>query len=239
MVVWQWRSSAFGEQAPDEDTDGDGVLTTVNLRFSGQYFDGETGFYYNYFRYYDPATGRYITSDPIGLAGGLNTYGYVGGNPINYFDPEGLRDVVISIWTPRITGAVGHVSINELNGNTIVSQFPIKHAREGLNTTRTWQATLKSEDGRKPGFIFKINIPDDQGFDAEAERMRNIQTWYFLPDGKKSTNCSNAAYNVLRKGGFKGISEYDQYWPMWMGTSLLIESSFRNDVEYLDKVPWE
>ena len=62
----------------------------MNLRFPGQYYDDETGLHYNYFRYYDPSTGRYITSDPIGLQGGLNTYGYVDGNPVNWFDEYGL-----------------------------------------------------------------------------------------------------------------------------------------------------
>jgi len=63
---------------------------TINLRFPGQYFDQETGLHYNYFRDYDPQTGRYVESDPIGLDGGLNTYGYVEGNPLSYFDAYGL-----------------------------------------------------------------------------------------------------------------------------------------------------
>ncbi len=65
--------------------------TGVNSqRFPGQYADAETGFHYNYFRDYDPTTGRYVQSDPIGINGGLNTYGYVKASPFVYVDPSGL-----------------------------------------------------------------------------------------------------------------------------------------------------
>lgn len=61
-----------------------------NLRFPGQYYDAETGLHYNWHRYYDPDTGRYLTPDPIGLAGGINLYSYSYQNPVNYIDPLGL-----------------------------------------------------------------------------------------------------------------------------------------------------
>ncbi len=61
-----------------------------NKRFPGQYKDTETGLHYNYFRDYDPSTGRYVQSDPIGLGDGLNTYVYVGGNPVIFIDSDGL-----------------------------------------------------------------------------------------------------------------------------------------------------
>jgi RHS repeat-associated protein len=61
-----------------------------NIRLPGQYHDRETGLYYNYHRYYDPKIGSYINQDPIGLAGGLNKYGYVFNDPMNRIDSTGL-----------------------------------------------------------------------------------------------------------------------------------------------------
>jgi RHS repeat-associated protein len=90
-VVWRWDSDAFGAIAANEDPDADSNLFVYGLRFPGQYFDPETGLHYNYMRDLDPQVGRYVQSDPIGLRGGLNTYAYVGGNPISSSDPLGLE----------------------------------------------------------------------------------------------------------------------------------------------------
>jgi len=88
-TVWRWEGDAFGETLPNEDPDGDKKATIVNLRFAGQYYDAETGLHYNWNRYYDPGIGRYVTSDRIGIEGGLNTYVYVRNQPLAYTDPTG------------------------------------------------------------------------------------------------------------------------------------------------------
>ena len=82
QALWAWNSKPFGESQPNEDVDGDQVALNYNLRFPGQYYDQETGKHYNFNRDYDPVTGRYVQSDPIGLDGGINIFGYVNENPI-------------------------------------------------------------------------------------------------------------------------------------------------------------
>ncbi len=86
---------AFGANLPDEDPDGNAQLFEYNPRFAGQYFDRETALHYNYFRYYEPETGRYLSPDPIGLAGGVNVYGYASADPLKYFDPYGLFELPV------------------------------------------------------------------------------------------------------------------------------------------------
>lgn len=96
--------SAFGDEQPTtaanrftyESTTPTTGSTSVpqvqySLRYPGQYFDEETSLHHNYFRSYDSPTGRYTQADPIGLDGGWNRFAYVGGNPLFFIDPEGLR----------------------------------------------------------------------------------------------------------------------------------------------------
>lgn len=82
-VVWEGHRKPFGETEI--------TVATIEqpFRLPGQYYDSETGLHYNLMRDYDPRLGRYVQSDPIGLAGGMSTYGYAGQNPVTNYDPNG------------------------------------------------------------------------------------------------------------------------------------------------------
>ncbi|MGP4846209.1 RHS repeat-associated core domain-containing protein [Marinobacter sp. 1Y8] len=86
-IVWSATYRAYGSVVKKD------IAVVQNpLRFQGQYYDPETGLHYNRHRYYNPASGRFMTPDPIGLAGGLNNYQYVP-NPTGWVDPLGLACV--------------------------------------------------------------------------------------------------------------------------------------------------
>ena len=99
LVVWNAASQKpFGLASVDEDPDGDSNDFKLNIRLPGQYYDAETGHHYNYFRDYYPGVGRYLQADPIGLKGGINLYGYVYNNPLNWIDFWGLDETSWSNW---------------------------------------------------------------------------------------------------------------------------------------------
>jgi RHS repeat-associated protein len=138
--IWQWPYSAFGDNAPTgilkpttsaasafTSLPPSGSMTTAtllatsaptqinNLRFPGQYADSETGLFYNYFRSYQAAQGRYTQNDPIGLDGGFNRFGYSGGDAVNGYDPYGLFEWP-SLPQPVVDAAAGFGDSMTLNG---------------------------------------------------------------------------------------------------------------------------
>ncbi|MBU4339250.1 RHS domain-containing protein, partial [Patescibacteria group bacterium] len=100
-VVWSAKYSSFGEANVEIGT------LENNLRFPGQYYDGESGLHYNRHRYYEASTGRYLANDTIGLAGGINLFAYVLNDPVNFVDPHGL-----------FVGAIGAKVIGRIIGKT-------------------------------------------------------------------------------------------------------------------------
>jgi RHS repeat-associated protein len=103
-AVWTWdlADEAFSNTAPNQDPDGDALSFVFNMRFPGQRFDAVSNLNYNYYRDFEPETGRYLEGDPIGLGGGASLYSYVEGAPLDYTDPLGLVR-----WTGTVTIGYG------------------------------------------------------------------------------------------------------------------------------------
>ncbi|WP_176428200.1 RHS repeat domain-containing protein, partial [Pantoea sp. VS1] len=115
------------------------------LRYQGQYYDAETGLHYNRFRYYDPDAGRFISQDPIGLAGGLNLYQYAP-NPLNWIDPLGLRKCDPEKWD---------VSSHQSNKNAV------KGKNLGLDSHHVGQKNIMKDlvEGYDPATAPAILVP--------------------------------------------------------------------------------
>jgi RHS repeat-associated protein len=111
-IVWSAQYDAYGKVAT-LTLAGDDYLNQP-LRFQGQYFDAESGLHYNRHRYYDPRLGRYLTPDPIKLAGGLNQYQYVP-NPTGWVDPLGLNSNCPPPNKPgcEVPGGIGGAKVDE------------------------------------------------------------------------------------------------------------------------------
>ena len=115
VVMTNWFNQAVAWQAqglPFTRNVSTSTWFNMNLGFPGQYYDSESGLWHNGNRDYDADLGRYIESDPIGLAGGINTYAYAGNNPIMYGDPYGLWTLQFGLSAGfTVFGISGQISI--------------------------------------------------------------------------------------------------------------------------------
>lgn len=144
---WTWLNEAHAQIAGEDEF-------TLNIRLPGQYFDAETGLHHNMQRSYDPHTGRYLTPDPLSTSAyldlgqieklaGVNAYGYVGGDPLDYTDSQGLYEEDIHYYMTFFLALAAGVSYDDAKVIALADQY----VDDNPDTKPLDESTLSSEIG--------------------------------------------------------------------------------------------
>ena len=191
-IAWRWiEKTAFGKGYAFATAGA--IAGPVNLRFAGQYYDAESSLNYNYYRTLDPATGRYLESDPIGLDGGLNTYAYVGGNPLSQIDPKGLAANAVIGGGIRIIGgraagtAIGN-GLRRIAGPTIGSVLGCALVFDRCsNVANSIWGPFPNPDTDADDEA--LADPNASGDSDRARRCREVCSEIALPGEARFRNC--------------------------------------------------
>jgi len=154
-LMWTWCADPFGSELPNENPASGGTFK-YNLRFPGQLYDSHAGLNQNYFRDYDPAIGRYVESDLVGLRGGLNTYSYATSNPTMRFDSNGLTAISVDV-------AAGLMLVDPEVAGRSPYQMPITSGRD--QCTNKPQCAPDRNRGPIPpgGYVIRLAELSDPG----------------------------------------------------------------------------
>jgi RHS repeat-associated protein len=207
QAIWRWElvsgntvnggSNAFGDRPANEDPDGDGKTYRFDLRFPGQIHDPETGLHYNYFRDYEPGTGRYVESDPIGLWSGPSTYGYTWASPLRWFDPFGLavemccRPADLPYPLSETDHCWLRTSSIEAGMGPMDGSVPAQNSNYDLPGDPT-QTTNHGGEGNKPGSTCNV-VPSQDEVCVDRMIQPGQPTGPFWPNN----NCQTFAASVL------------------------------------------
>jgi len=191
-VVWQWQNNdPFGNNVPSSSAGFE-----FNLRFPGQYFDRETNLHYNYYRDYDPSTGRYVQSDPIGLEGGINTFAYALNNPISWVDRLGLDVYLCS------QPALGFLPVDHqwLKTDTVEAGMGGTRGNEAGNQSGDWPGDpvkVADHSGRSKqegASCEKVEGVDEKAVNDLLKLDRPLGRW------GPTNQCQSFVNDVLSKG---------------------------------------
>jgi RHS repeat-associated protein len=206
-VSWHRVAGIYG------DTVSQPVGTTASnpLRFPGQQHDSVTGLHYNYFRDYDPATGRYLEADPIGLDGGINLYEYAASNPVNFTDPLGKNPIAVGILACRVFPRACMAAGAALVGGACHLTGACQRFSDGLQMAGN-----------------RINDPD------AAREHREYKDAYAAPRPPGMDECADLAWDLARE---KALLAARQSWDAkWLpGRHAEANRHSQNRIKNLEK----
>jgi len=211
QLRWRWMAEPFGVN-PAETTPTSGLpAVNIALRLPGQQFDSAAGLHYNMFRDYDPTVGRYVQSDPIGLDGGLNTYAYVGGNPVNDIDPTGEFGLL-----GGVVGGLGDLG------------YQLYKNGGNFKCVNWWEVGSWALTGSGAGIVGRAGLTGVANFFSNANKFRNISRGYWAARGgangmsldhwmiSQAAGRSGAVSESIVNGGWN-LLEMPASWNTWLG----------------------